>query len=123
MKSTWLHVARLPRSHRREHTKKEPETRRGSGEGSYAEEFPRQDYLHEHVIFMSMFNDIDLNRAGDEQMYIINAQRDVDLLQDFTIQIIGASSGTDLSSLGTTTRLEGTREKWDAIAEGTTDIC
>ena len=59
---------------------------------------------------MSMFNDIDLNRAGDEQMYSNNAQRDADFLQDFTIQIIGASLGPGLSSLGTTTRLKAHEE-------------
>ena len=48
MKSTWLHVARLPRSHRRENIKKDSETRRGRGQGSYAEEFP------DRTIFMSM---------------------------------------------------------------------
>ena len=46
-------------------------------------EFSRQDYLHEHVIFTSMVNVNELNRAGDEQMYIINAQRDVDFSPGF----------------------------------------
>ena len=52
-----------------------------------------------------------------------NAQRDVDFLQDFTIQIIGGSLGPDLSSLGTTTRLEALEESGTRSAEQMTDIC
>ena len=81
-----------------------------AGKGSHADEIFRQDHLHEHVVFTSMVNVNELNRAGDEQMYINNGQRDVDFLQDFTIQIIGGSLGPDLSSLGTTTRLEALEE-------------
>ena len=36
-----------------------------------------------NVIFMSMFNDIELNRAGHEQMWINRAQQDADFSTDF----------------------------------------
>ena len=55
-------------------------------------------------------------------MYINNAQRDVDFLQDFTIQIIGASWAGSEQSWNCDT-IGGTRGKWDAIAEQMTDIC
>ena len=67
---------------------------------------PTPKNFPDRMIFMNMRNDIDLNGAAEEQMCISNSQRDVDFLQDFTIQIIGASLGPGLSSLGTTTRLK-----------------
>ena len=52
-----------------------------------------------------------------------NARRDADFLQDFTIQIIGASLGPGLSSLGTTTRLKAHEESGTRSPKQMTDIC
>ena len=102
------HLARLPKRHDRQPNKKDSTTRRGSGEGSHAQDFP------DWTIFMSLFNDVDLNRASNKQMCINNAQQ---VVADQTVssQVIGSS---DPSSPGTTKR----RHSRKAIAEKMTDI-
>ena len=63
---------------------------------------------------MSMFHDIDLNRAGNEQMCINNAQQVCLFLQRFRARSLVPRSAR--------ARFAGSRGKWDAIAEKMTDV-
>ena len=73
------------------------------------------------INFMSMFNDIELDRAGHEQMCINNAQQVADVSKDFKPgRWCHIRRGSEQSwNCGTNA---DSREKWDAIAEEMTDI-
>ena len=55
---------------------------------------------------MSMFTDIDLHRAGNEQVCIDNAQQVAKFLQGFHARSLVQSWSPDLGSLGIMTRLQ-----------------
>ena len=62
--------------------------------------------LPDRIILVCMFNDIDLNRAGNEQMCTGNAQQVAKFLQGFLARSLVQSWSPDLGSLGIMTRLQ-----------------
>ena len=77
--------------------------------------------LPDSSIVMSMFNDIEFNRAGNEQMCINSAQQVAEFSIDFKP---GRCRHIEPRSEQSWTydTIEDTRGKWDAIAEKMTDI-
>ena len=89
-----IHLTRVLRGHGHEAIKKDSKTRQGSGEGSYAQEFSRQDDLQEYV----------------QRYWIEQSQHRRDAHRQRS------------TSCGNYDTIEDTRGKTDAIAEKKTDI-
>ena len=75
----------------------------------------------DRIIFMSMLNGIELNRAGNDQMCILSAQHVADFSDNFKPGHWCHTGPASEESWNYDTNAD-TRGKWDAVAETMTDI-